>query len=62
MKKIISAMAAVSVLSLMPAVLPADITAPAFSVQAIDVTDNSEQIKADGFGAMPAGMPLGSAK
>ena len=63
MKKIIAAISAVSMLSIMPAILPDNIaSSPTFSVQAMNVVDNSQQITADGFGAMPAGMPLGRAK
>lgn len=61
MKKFATALAVISLLSVMPA-LPASFAIPTFTVSAAEIADNSDSIKADGFGTMPAGVPAGRAK
>ena len=62
MKKLLAAMAAVTALSVVPAVFPAVMSAPCFTAYADGVVGQSEMIQADGYGSMPAGMPAGRAK
>ena len=62
MKKVVAAMAAVTALSLMPAVFPAFGPAPVQIACADGVVGQAEMIQADGYGAMPAGMPVGRAR
>lgn len=49
-------------LSVMPTVLPPIVGIPLNMVYAIDVANQTETIQADGYGAMPVGMPAGRAK
>lgn len=61
-KKMMAVLAAAAALGVMPAVLPTVIPVAGVSVQAASVVDQSQYVKADGYGSMPAGVPIGRAK
>lgn len=62
MKKLVTALAVTAALGLVPAVLPSTTFFPILTTYADGVVDHSETIQADGYGGMPAGMPVGRAK